>query len=359
MYVNLRTRKQSKGSIRYFLDIKHNGKRYYDFLDIKIFPTDTKEIKTDKKNLAELIRSNREIELLTETTSYVPKHLKSVNFFDFANNFIENYKKKDVRMIEASLNHFKKYANDDNLTVSQLSASLMYGYKDYLLDECSLTGETPHNYFTRFKKILKSAELKGLLINNPTKEIKFRKQVGDTTLKKQVLNTEELQLLASTRCGNEDVKRAFLFSCYSGLGEAEIKVLKWSNISNNQLITYREKTKQKVQIKLQENILNFLGERGKKNEYIFNLKNKNDVFLSTNAINKCIKNWVERANIDKHITFYCARHSFATQLLQYGADLKSVSNAMGHTNVKSTIKYLNYIDNLKDNAIDNLPDLKF
>lgn len=359
MYVNLRTRKQSKGSIKYFLDINHNGKRYYDFLDIKIYATDTKETKTDKKNLAELMRSNREIELLTETTSYVPKHLKIVNFFDFANNFIKNYKKKDVRMIQSSLNYFKKYVKDDQLSILQLSSSIMYGFKDYLKDECGLTGETPHNYFTRFKKILKSAELKGLLINNPTKEIKFRKQVGDSTLKKQVLNTEEIQLLASTHCGNEEVKKAFLFSCYSGLGEAEIKVLKWSNISNNQLITNREKTKQKVQIKLKENILNFLGERGKKDDFIFNLKNNKNVFLSTNGINKCIKNWVEQAEIDKHITFYCARHSFATQLLQYGADLKSVSNAMGHTNVKSTIKYLNYIDNLKDDAIDNLPDIKF
>jgi len=32
---------------------------------------------------------------------------------------------------------------------------------------------------------------------------------------------------------------------------------------------------------------------------------------------------------------------------------------MGHTSTKSTIKYLNYIDNLKDDAIDNLPDIKF
>jgi len=359
MNVRLRNKKLTKGVTRYYLDIYIEGKRSYEFLDVKIYPSDTSSIKGEKKKIAELIRSNKELELLTETTIYVPNHLKNVNFFDFADNFIVNYTKKDVRMLKATLKQFKKYLKNDNLNVLQLTPSIMYGFKDYLIDQCGLSGETPHNYFTRFKKIINNAELKGLIKDNPTKDIKFRKQVGDTTLKKQVLNTEELQLLASTYCGNENVKRAFLFSCYSGLGEAEIKVLKWSNISNNQLITFREKTKQKVQIKLKENIFNLIGERRKKDEYIFNLKNKDGVFLSTNAINKCIKNWVERTNIDKHITFYCARHSFATQLLQYGADLKSVSNAMGHTTVKSTIKYLNYIDNLKDNAIDNLPDLNF
>jgi len=359
MSVSLRTRKQSKGSIKYFLDISHNGKRYYDFLDIKIFPTDSKQIKLDKKNLAELIRSNREIELLTETSAYVPKHLKDVDFFDFAEGYIKNYKKKDVRMIQASLNYFKEYVNDKNLTILQITSSVMYGYKDYLTGECGLTGETPHNYFTRFKKILKSAELKGLLIKNPTKDIKFRKTIGDSVLKKQILTTDELQTLAKTKCGNEETKRAFLFACYTGLGLAEIKLLTWKNVVNGKLYTNREKTKQKVEIKLKEGVLKLIGEKQAKSVHIFNLKNEKGVSLSTNAINKCIKNWVDRADIEKHITFYCARHTFATQLLQYGANLKTVADAMGHTSTKSTIKYLNYIENLKDEAIDNLPDINF
>jgi len=359
MNVKLRSKKLAKGVIRYYLDIYIEGRRSYEFLDVKIYPSDTTSIKGEKKKIAELIRSNKELELLTETTKYVPKHLKNVNFFDFADNFIESYTKKDVRMLNAALKQFKKYLKNDNITVVQITPSIMYGFKDYLIDECNLTGETPHNYFTRFKKIIKNAELKGLLKENPTKEIKFRKQVGDATLKKQVLNTQELQILANTKCGNGNIKKAFLFSCFTGLGEAEIKLLKWSNISNNQLITFREKTKQKIELKLKDSTLNFIGEKGKKKDYIFNLKNENNAFLSTNAINKCIKNWVKRAKIEKHITFYCARHSFATQLLQYGANLKTVADAMGHTSTKSTIKYLNYIDNLKDDAIDNLPDINF
>lgn len=149
MSVNLRTRKLSKGAVRYFLDITNNGKRFYEFLDIKIFPSDTKDTKNEKKNLADLIRSNREIELLTEATNYVPKHLKCVNFFDFADNFINNYKKKDVRMVQSALNHFKDFVNDNYLTVLQITPTIMYGYKDYLTTDCNLSGETPHNYFTR------------------------------------------------------------------------------------------------------------------------------------------------------------------------------------------------------------------
>ncbi|UMB52966.1 site-specific integrase [Lutibacter sp. A64] len=360
MFVNLRIRKQSKGSKKFFLDIKEDGKkRYYEFLDIKIYKSDSKEVVKDKKNLAELIRSNREIEILTETTNYVPKHLKDVSFFDFADDFIANYKKKDVRMVDASLKHFKDYLDNNDLKVTHITPTIMYGFKDYLIDDCNLSGETPHNYFTRFKKILKSAELKGLLINNPTKNIKFRKVIGDSVLKKQILTTDELGVLVKTKCGNEETKKAFLFACYTGLGLAEIKILTWKNVANGKLTTKREKTKQKVEIKLKDGLLKLIGEKQSKSTPIFNLKNEKGISLSTNAINKCIKNWVERAKIDKHITFYCARHTFACQLLQYGANLKTVADAMGHTSTKSTIKYLNYIENLKDEAIDNLPDINF
>lgn len=359
MNVRLRSKTLAKGVIRYYLDIYFNGKRSYDFLDVKIYSTDTRSIKNEKKKIAELIRSNKELELLTETTKYIPEHLKKVNFFDFADNFISNYKKKDIRMIEASLKHFKKYLKNDNLMVIQLTPSIMYGFKDYLIDECQLSGETPHNYFTRFKKIIKSAEIIGLLKENPTSEIKFRKKVGEDTLKKQVLTSDELQILVNTRCGNSEVKKAFLFACYTGLGLAEIKLLTRKNIVNEKLTTKREKTTRKIEIKLKDGLLKLIGEGESKNDPIFNLKNEKEAFLSTNAINKCIKNWVKRADLEKHITFYCARHTFATQLLQYGANLKTVADALGHSTTKSTIKYLNYIDNLKDDAIDNLPDLDF
>lgn len=359
MNVKLRERKLSKGVKRYYLDIYIDGTRYYDFLDVKIYPNDTKEVKNEKKTIAELIRSNKEVELLTNQTKYVPKHFKNVNFFDFADDFIERYQKKDVRMLDATLKKFKEYVKNDNLRISDISTSLMTGYKDFLNDRSNLKGETPHNYFTRFKKILKEAELKGILKDNPTANIKFQKRVSNDVLKKQVLITEEIQTLVNTKCGNSEVKKAFLFACYSGLGLAEINQLTWENIVKDKLVTKREKTDQKVELKLKAEILNLLGDKKSKKTPIFNLRNENGEFLSTNAINKCIKNWVSRAKIEKHITFYCARHTFATQLLQYKANLKTVADVMGHSSTRSTIKYLNYIDNLKEEAIDNLPVLKF
>ncbi len=359
MSIKLREKKLAKGASRYYLDIYIDGERTYEFLEIKVDPDDSKTIKAEKKNIANLIRSNRELEYLTRNTNYIPKHLRNVNFFDFAESFKNDYKKKDLRMINATIRQFKLYVDNPKIKIDEITPGLMKGYMDYLNDDAGLNGESPHNYFTRFKKILKDAEQKGLINDNPTKNIKFRRKVQRNELRKQILTSEELKTLAQTECGNEELRKAFLFSCFTGLGYAEIKQLTWGNIVNSRLVTRREKTNQKVDVKIKDSILVILGKRGKKEDTIFNMRNENGSLISDNGVNKCLKNWVSRAKIDKHITFYCARHTYATQLLLYGANLKTVADALGHSNTQHTIKYLNYIDSLADDAVDNLPELDF
>lgn len=359
MSVKLRERKLSKGRIKYYLDIINNGDRFYEFLDVVISPTDSSTVKKEKKNIANLIRSNKELELITEGTNYTPTHIKNIKFSEFFDSFINSYTKKDIRMINASYTKFTDFTSKPNLKLIEITPSIMNGFKDYLNDSAGLKGESPHNYFTRFKKILKEAERQGLIKKTPADGIRFKKNSNSDDLKKQVLTTEELQQLSNTECGNTELKKAFLFACYTGLGFAEIKKLKWSNIKNNRLTTRREKTDKKIDVKLKDSLLELLGERKKNSECVFNFYSKLGNIISDNAVNKCLKNWVKRAKIDKHITFYSGRHTFATQLLTYGANLKTVADTLGHSDTRNTIKYLNYIDSLKDKAVDNLPNIKF
>ncbi len=206
---------------------------------------------------------------------------------------------------------------------------------------------------TRFKKVLRSAKIQGYLKVMPTDDIRFSNPNKDDTLRKQVLDGEELQKLANTHCGNSEVKKAFLFACYTSLGFAEIRELTWGNINKSRLITHRKKTGELINNRLNPTALAILGTPKKKDDFVFNVQD-----LSINGLNKTIGYWVQRAEINKHITFYCARHTFACLLLMNGANLKTVADAMGHRSTKSTLKYLNFINKLQDEAIDNLPALK-
>ncbi|MBO0342415.1 site-specific integrase [Flagellimonas profundi] len=351
MSVQLRSRTLKSGAKSLYLDIHHNGERWREFLKIKILPKDNSKI--EKKRVAERIRANRELELLSNGTGHIPQHLKKMNFFVFAENYILKYKNKDVRIIASSVEKFKKAVNNPRLTISAISPQTMTMFKDYLIYDAGLAGETAHNYFTRFKKVLKAAKVQGYLNQMPTSDIKFSNPNKDDTLKKQVLDKDELQKLVDTNCGNVAVKKAFLFACFTSLGLAEIRNLKWNNINKGRLITHRNKTGELINNRLSQTAIKILGKPKNKDDYIFDLQS-----LSDNGANKAIRYWVKRAKIDKHITFYCARHTFACQLLISGANLKTVADAMGHSSTRSTLKYLNHVQRLQDEAIDKLPELQ-
>jgi integrase len=228
----------------------------------------------------------------------------------------------------------------------------MEQYKEYLIKDPGLSGATPHNYYTRFKKILRSAKRKGLIKEMPTSDIIFSNPSKENSLSKEVLEMEELRILSKTKCGNDEVKKAFLFCCYTGLGLAEIRKLTWSHIKSNRLNISRNKTNVKINNGLNPAALRLIGEPGEGSEHVFGING-----ISDNKVNKNLENWLKRTEIDKKITFYCARHSFACLLLMNGANLKSVADAMGHTSTKTTLKYLNHVERLKDDAINNIPDI--
>lgn len=56
--------------------------------------------------------------------------------------------------------------------------------------------------------------------------------------------------------------------------------------------------------------------------------------------------------------FHCARHSFAVNILNNGANIKTVASLLGHSGLKHTEKYTRAVDKLKEEAINSLPGLK-
>ncbi len=353
MSVQLRQKELKNKGKSFYLDIYHNGKRHYEFLGIRInTKEDSPAKRKEKTELAKTIRSQREIELISEGTNYTPKHKKKIDFLEYYRVYLANYQKKDKRMIKYSFEKFINYINEKSFQATELTTKVCEGYKDYLISpEAGLSGETPQNYFSRFKKVLRAASNDGLFRESPANGIIFKNSDDSDKLKKEVLTADELKILHKTYCGSDEVKRAFLFACFTGLGIAEIRKLKWKAVNNNRLKTYREKTGSEINIPLSSSAINLIGQKKNSENLIF------DIAISDNAISKDLKAWTKRAKIDKNITFYCGRHTFAVQLLSNGANLKTVSDCMGHKNTRHTIKYLNYVDSLKDSAISNLPEL--
>jgi len=352
MPVYLRKRKNLDGTTSLLLDIWHDGKRSYEFLkECRLSNSRNPILKQEDKkklSLAEQIKSKRAVQLQSGEYDIMPSFRQDIDFLAYFQAYLDKYKKKDARLLVACFNKFKRYLQDSNissLNAKHLDEALVHDFKEFLED--SLNGESPANYFKKFKKVMKQALRDKIISVNHAAELTARRNEG---VKKDILNFDEIQLLAATPANNEQVKRAFLFSCLTGLRYCDIVPLKWESINGQVLKIKQQKTSKDVTIVLNDSALNLLGKPKKGAAAVFKLPSH------TSCLNG-LRSWCKAAGIQKHITWHCARHSFATNIIFYGSDVNSASSLLGHSSLAYTQRYLRIANELKEKAVQKLPSV--
>ena len=190
------------------------------------------------------------------------------------------------------------------------------------------------------------------MLNNPF-EYLSKKGLNKDGIPKNVLNNQELQILFNTFCSNIGVRKAFIIACYTGMGEAEIRKLRWEDIDViNKTIKYRRcKTHTVAPNFLHPMIEQQLIGLNRSKEFVFN----GELPTCTNGINKALARWVKSANIQKKITFYCCRHTFGTSVCRVSGNQKVVAQAMGHKSTRFTDRYTKLVEEEHIKAVESLP----
>jgi len=348
MKVHIRKKKLSDGSYSLLLDYHYKNERRRDYLNIHIKGSgeDTKE----KMMLARIMAGQKQIEIASLDAGVVVPDKRRTDFVKFYKDFVSSSSVKSPKTLLAPLYVFVKFFGKEVIPSRLITEDVCREFRKYL--SLNFTNETPNAYFSKFKMVLSSATKAEIFSANPASDIRNPKPAHNI-LRKEVLSFKELTALQKSYCPNSEVKRAFLFSCYTGLRMSDVRSLRWGQIDfhRNEVGVIQSKSGKPIHIPLGASAKSLLGKKSDK-EKVFSLKSKT-------SVGKAIKVWCKNAGVIKHITYHCSRHTYGTLLLLHGTDLKTTSELLGHASTRETEKYAHVLDSMKRKAVSKLPQLKY
>lgn len=344
MIVHLRRKKNKSGNVYLYLEYSVSGEAVKEYLGINV--TRSRDNYKENMLLGEKIRNQREQDILHGKFQMAVPYKKKADLIKYFSDFNKNYKKKNYKTFAATLKCLIAFAGE-TLPASRVNETFCAGFLEYLRER-EFTPSSRETYFGAFRKILRQAVKSGIFQSNPASEI-LNKNEDAGKLLKEALDVREVNKLVRTPCRIAEVKRAYLVSCNTGLRGVDARALYWREVKSPQrmIIFDQAKTSGQNFLPLNKKAIQLLGKPGKPGEKVFNLP-------SIRVTNEVILKWVEKAGIQKHITFHCGRHSCASNLIAKGVHLKTVSLLLGHKTTKHTEKYSHISDKLRRQAVDSL-----
>lgn len=366
--IRLRQRLCKDGSKSLYLDIYMNGVRRYEYLKLYLIPE--KNAKDKQKNretlrLAEAVRARKIVELQNGRFGFsVAEDRLNTPFLPYFQKIVDRKRLSGTMMFHnyaACLNHLKKYCREST-TFRDVDEKFCEGFSEYLQTRARklntkadkpISRNAQHLYWTKFKSVMIQAKKDRIIQNNPTDRVEG---ISAEESERTYLTIEELRKMAKTECEYPDVKRAFLFSCLTGLRKSDVLALTWgelSKIDGMWRITFRQiKTNGMQYLDISDEARSYLGEQGDAagTDKIFN-------WYYSDKTNMALREWAQRSGVDKHISYHSSRHTFALLLLNNSTDIYTVSRLMGHTSVRTTQIYSHILDSKKQAAIRSLPKI--
>lgn len=250
------------------------------------------------------------------------------------------------------------------LTLTEVDTDLCKRFACYLKRAVKNTGEplsqvSAHHYFSAFRTMLGEAVADGLLEDNPAQRLRKQEIPRRPLVTKTYLEADEVARLALAPCRSDVVKRAFMFSCLTGLRLSDIRRLRWRDILKEgddwRFSIIMQKTQEPMQSKLSSEACQWLGLADGEHPTGGHLAGEAVFPLPSNStLGRILRQWTSEAGIMKPVTFHTARHSYATMALSAGADIYTISKLLGHRNINTTTVYAAIVDSQRDAAVESV-----
>ena len=368
--IRLRQRKTPGGRVSLYLDIYLNGRRSYEYLHLYLVPETSREDRRKNREtlqMAEAVRAKRVVQLRDKEFGFKQAFAEETRFFDYYEEMLrkrfKGVERTKWRSWRSCLKQLHDYEPNRDITFADITPEWVQGFRDHL-DSAQAWGEscavsdrklkqnTKLGYFVLLRACLKRAFEERIIAENPMRGVEMYKPQETA---RQYLTIDEVRRLAATECIYPSVKRAFLFSCLTGLRRSDIVRLRWGDVQHQsgfvRLLFRQKKTGGQEYLDISPKAAALMGERGDADGFVF------DALPTTTPTNDAVRRWVARAGIEKAVTFHCARHTFAVMMLDLGTDIYTTSKLMGHREVSTTQIYAKVLDKNKQAAVSKIPSI--
>lgn len=244
-------------------------------------------------------------------------------------SFIDKYHYDFLNIDNDIIRHYQKYLDSKNLKNSTISRkmSALRTFYNYLLDEKLIR----NNLFIN--------------IRNPKLERKLPNYLNYTQMEK-LLNSIDIKTY-------DGLKNRLLIELFynTGCRVSEVINIKKSDINySNKTIKIMGKGSKERIVYYGEYVQKYLEDylkRDNNSKYLF--VNKKNEQLTIYEVEQIVKDIVAKISLKTHVTPHTLRHTFATHMLNNGADIKSVQEMLGHSSLGTTGIYTHVsTDRLKD-----------
>ena len=145
---------------------------------------------------------------------------------------------RSKRNAQARVEQYLLYIGKPNLALKEVDKDFCKGFIAFLKTctfnngKKTLGSTTCRIFMNRLAAALNMAVRKGLIDNNPFKLLDAKEKPQKKSAMREFLTIEELRTLIATPCRYDIVKKAFLFSCMTGLRLGDMQHLRWSDIKD-------------------------------------------------------------------------------------------------------------------------------
>ena len=316
--VYLRKKKLSKGRVSLFFDFyppiripdtNKMTRRYFLGIHLPEKPKNFAEREQVKSIMAkvEIMRLRVLEQLINEKYDFYDKVIEKTDFLAYFHKEALKHNKKWLFVYQ----HFASFTKN-KCTFADVNVALCERFRQYLMNTTKLKDKkvklkqnSAAGYFSTFRGMLKDTYKRRLLKENIND---FLDRIPEEETEIEYLTLEELNLVINSECSFPVLRKAFIFSCITGMRRSDVLSLQWSDIK----------------------------QLPKGGWYI------NKRMIKTKSLAK------------KDIHYHCTRHTCATLSLALGTDIITIKHILGHKQESTTMRYTKVVNPLMEQAAKRL-----